>query len=194
MLVPDYCDVTETIRQQVFNQKTPMIGVAGNQKTKRKLQNAFVSISNNVKALFLDTDIRDDMKPLDFNAPYNVDSLQIYRKQLESMMLEFMGIDNREPTVKKAQTQVDEIEGNDELLNYTLADCLEARNRGVERCKNLGLHAHTKIREIVRPIMIEEDGIDADKTDNSRIQTQKRGRSPLQDDKVSRCSFRIQIR
>lgn len=68
---------------------------------KRKLQNAFVSISNNVKALFVDTDIRDDLKPLNFNAPYNVESLQIYRKQLESMMLEFMGIDNREPTVKK---------------------------------------------------------------------------------------------
>lgn len=97
-----------------------MLGIAGNPRTKRKLQNAFVSLAHNVKALFVDTDIRESLVPLDFNAPYNVDSLQIYRKQLESMMLEYMGIDNREPTVKKAQTQVDEIEGNDELLNYTL--------------------------------------------------------------------------
>lgn len=99
--IKDYVDVTETIRQQVFNQKTPMLGIAGNPKIKRKLQNAFTSIGRNVKALFVDQDIRDSLVPIDFNAPYNVNDLQLYRKQLESMMLEMMGVDSKEPTVKK---------------------------------------------------------------------------------------------
>lgn len=156
--VRDYVDVTETIRQQVWNQKTPLLGVAGNPKIRRKLQNAFVKITRNVHALFLDSDIRDNLQPIDFNAPYNVNDLQLYRKTLESQMLEMMGVDSKEPTVKKAQTQVDEIEGNDELLNYILADCLRARQRGIDACKDLGLHATTRIQNVVRPMQLMEEG------------------------------------
>ena len=89
-------------------------------------------------------------------------------------MLEMMGVDSKEPTVKKAQTQVDEIEGNDELLNYILADCLRARQRGVDACRDLGLHASTRIQDVVRPIEMIEEGVEKNGGEDSGMETPSR--------------------
>ena len=155
----DYADVTETIRMQVFNQKTPLIAIAGNKGLVNKLKRSIVSIRDNAKALFIDMDMKDKIQPLDFNAPYNVESLYSYRKSLENEMLEFMGIDNKDGFIKKERLVVDEQEGNDELLNYILGNCLKARQMGIDQLSKFGLTGHTKISEMVRPIMTLEQGV-----------------------------------
>ena len=148
----DYSDAHMTIRQQVFNQKTPMLGVVASPKLRDKIKNAFVSISNNCKMLLLDWDITKDLKPLDFNAPYNVESLYQYKKSVEAEMLEQIGIDYKDAFAKKERLVVDEQEGNDETLNYILADGLKARQKGIDQCTKFGLSGSVEIQTIVRPI------------------------------------------
>lgn len=148
----DYSDAHMTIRQQVFNQKTPMLGVVASPKLRDKIKNAFVSISNNCKMLLLDWDITKDLKPLDFNAPYNVESLYQYKKSVEAEMLEQIGIDYKDAFAKKERLVVDEQEGNDETLNYILADGLKARQKGIAQCAKFGLSGSVEIQTIVRPI------------------------------------------
>lgn len=161
MLVPDYADTMETIRQQVFNQKTPLMAISGSVGTKQKLKNMIVSISHNAKVLFMEEGIKEKVTPLDFNAPYNVESLHAYKKSLENEMLEFMGVDNKDAFQKKERLIVDEQEGNDELLNYMLADSLHARQIAVDKLISKGLNASTKVVGLVRPIQeVEELGTD----------------------------------
>jgi hypothetical protein len=170
----DYADVTETIRQQVFNQKTPLIAIAGNKGLVNKLKRSIIGIRDNAKALFIDMDMKDKIQPLDFNAPYNVESLYSYRKSLENEMLEFMGIDNKDGFIKKERLVVDEQEGNDELLNYILGNCLKARQKGIDQLGKFGLSGSTKIAEIVRPTMTNEL-VEYDDPANARIQAYNRG-------------------
>lgn len=151
----DYADAHMTIRQQVFNQKTPMLGVVGSPKLRDKIRNAFVSIADNCKMLLLDWDITKDLKPLDFNAPYNVESLYQYKKSIEAEMLEHIGIDYKDAFAKKERLVVDEQEGNDETLNYILADGLKARQKAIDRLSNFGLVGKTEIQKVVRPIDAE---------------------------------------
>ena len=164
----DYADAHMTIRQQVFNQKTPMLGVVGSPKLKDKIRNAFVKISENCKFLILDYDITKDLKPIDFNAPYNVESLYQYKKSIEAEMLEQIGIDYKDAFAKKERLVVDEQEGNDETLNYILADGLKARQKAIDRLGVFGLTGSTEIQTIVRPIDTDVPlkGDDDGETDN----------------------------
>lgn len=148
----DYADAHMTIRQQVFNQKTPMLGIVASPKLRDKIRNAFVSIADNCRMLILDWDITKDLKPLDFNAPYNVESLYQYKKSVEAEMLEQIGIDYKDAFAKKERLVVDEQEGNDETLNYILADGLKARQKAIDKLQSFGLSGTTEIQKVVRPI------------------------------------------
>lgn len=158
----DYADVTETIRQQVFNQKTPLIALAGTRGIAEKLKRAIFDIKNNIKALVVDVEIKDKITPLEFNAPYNVESLYSYRKSIENEILEYCGIDNKDGFIKKERLVVDEQEGNDELLNNILNGCLKARQQAIDQLSRFGFTGHTKINGVVRPIQTNEDGINGD--------------------------------
>lgn len=160
ILVDDIADVRETIRQQVFNQKTPLLAVSGDTKMRNKLKNLIVDIGENAKAIFIDADLGAAIKALDFNAPFNITELHSYLKTIENEILEYIGIDNTDAPMKKERLLVDEVEGNDEIINYFLADGLKARYKGVDNLRKMGVWATVEIQGIVRPMMIEEDGIE----------------------------------
>lgn len=164
--INDYSDVTETIRQQVFNQKTPLIGLAGSRGMAGKMGNLIRSIGNNFKALIVDQDFKDNLKVLDFNAPFNIEMLYAYRKSLENEMLEFCGVDNKDGFIKKERLVVDEQEGNDELLNAILSSCLTARQRAIDRLSEFGFKGSTEITGVVRPIEQIENGGDNGQNEN----------------------------
>lgn len=155
----DYADTHMTIRQQVFNQKTPMVGFVGNPKIRDKLRNAIIKLRENISIMFLDQDLKDKFETIDFKAPYNVESLYQYKKSIEAEMLEQIGIDFKDAFQKKERLIVDEQEGNDEMLNYLLADGLKARQKAIDRLGEFGLSGSTEIQGLVRPIQeIEEVG------------------------------------
>lgn len=152
----DYADVRETIRTQVYNQKTPMLAVCADPKIKSKLKNFFVDLTRNAKILFIDRDLKNSVETLDLNPVYNVESLYQYAKAIESEMFEFCGIDSKDAYQKKERLIVDEQEGNDEELNYLLADGLKSRQTSIDKCRSKGLPASTEIQKLVRPIAEEE--------------------------------------
>lgn len=158
VLCHQMADTWSTIRTQVGNQKTPMVAYAGNKKEVAKAKNAIVEIASGCKALFLDSDMMGQLQVLDFNAPYNVESLQKYLWSLEAEALEFMGIDSQDAFQKKERLIVDEQEGNDELLNYLLSGGLRTREQGAEDINRLfGLGISVSIQPNIRPIIDETE-------------------------------------
>lgn len=164
VLLDDLIDVRETLRQQVFNQKTPLIGIAGDVGVKNKIRNAIVDIAEGMQVLFLEDDLTKAITPLDLNAPFNITELYSHMMTIENEILEYLGIDATDAPMKKERMLVDEVEGNDELLNYFLTDRLRAREKGLELMKkHLDVEGTVKIREIERPIKLEgslEDYLD----------------------------------
>ena len=152
----DYADVKETIRTQIFNQKTPMCCITGDPKLRQKIKNFVVRVADNAKIMFVERDVKNAVESLDINPVYNVDSLYQYSKSIESEMFEFCGIDSKDAYQKKERLIVDEQEGNDEELNYLLADGLKARQMAVDKCLEKGLTASVEIQQLVRPIAEDE--------------------------------------
>ena len=152
----DYADVKETIRTQIFNQKTPMCCITGDPKLRQKIKNFVVRVADNAKIMFVERDVKNAVESLDINPVYNVDSLYQYSKAIESEMFEFCGIDSKDAYQKKERLIVDEQEGNDEELNYLLADGLKARQMAVDKCLEKGLTASVEIQQLVRPIAEDE--------------------------------------
>lgn len=157
VLVDDLIDTRETMRQQVFNQRTPLVAVSGDPSIRKKLKNMIVDIAEGMQVLFMEDDMTNSVKPLDLNAPFNIDRLFAHQMTIENEILEFIGVDATDAPMKKERMLVDEVEGNDELLNYFLTDRLIARQKGIKMMKeNLNLDASVEIRTIQRPIMTQD--------------------------------------
>lgn len=155
-LVPDLVDTHEIIRQQVSNQRTPLLGISADESVRKKIKNMMVDTADGVQIMIIEDDLTGSVKPLDLNAPFNIERLHADKKELENEILEYMGVDSTDAPMKKERMIVDEVEGNDELLNYFLHDRLKARQDGIDRMKqNLNLDGSVEIREIVRPLMVE---------------------------------------
>ena len=139
--INEIADINETIRSQVFNQKTPLIVLAKNPKDKEKIKKAVIDIANNVRALFLDDDVNisSNMRALAIDAPFNISDLQAYLKCKESEMLEFLGIDSLSGFEKKERLITDEQESNNQTLSYLIKDRYESRVKGCERLREKGL-------------------------------------------------------
>lgn len=149
--VNEIADINETIKTQVFNQKAPLIVVAKNPREKDKLKNAIVDIANNVKALVLDTDIRQDAKALNIESPFNIADLQAYLKTKESEMLEYLGIDSQSSFQKKERLITDEQESNNQTLSYLIADRYESRLKGCEKLREKGLNISVSLTVTQNP-------------------------------------------
>lgn len=157
-LCDELADVNETIRQQVWNQKTPLMAIAGNTSYRDKLKNAIVKLKENINVLFLDKDIASDLKTLDLNAPFNIIELHQHKKYIENEILEWLGIDATDANPKKERMIVDEQEANDETLNYILADMLNARLLACDQATEKGLTLTVEIQRSVRPEDTDMEG------------------------------------
>lgn len=154
----DVADINETIRQQVFNQKTPMIGIVKDQASKNKVKQVMVDIHDNAKALLIDSDIADKFSTIDFNAPFNVKELFESLKGKEYEMLEYLGIDSQMAFQKGERLIVDEQEANDEIINLLLNDALQSRKKCAKELRSKGLDIDVWITDNVRPISVINDG------------------------------------
>lgn len=150
--VEEIADINETIKGQVFNQKTPLIAIAKSPKMKSKLRDAITEIANNVRALLLDDDsLTSEIKALSIDAPFNVSDLQALMKSKESEMLEFLGIDSLSGFQKKERLITDEQESNNQTLSYLLLDRYNSRAKGCEKLRKKGLQIEVSITQTFEP-------------------------------------------
>ena len=136
--IEEIADINETIKSQVFLQKTPMIAVCDNPKDVNILKKSIIDIKNNIKVLFVGKDFRSDLKTLKMDAPFNISDLQAQLKTKESEMLEFLGIDSQSAFQKKERLITAEQESNGQLLTYLLNDRYESRKSGIDRLNEKG--------------------------------------------------------
>ena len=188
--IADIVDVTESIRCQIGNQRTPVMCISGNSAAKEKDRVSLIDIVEGSKALFVDSDLTESIKVFDLKAPFNVEKLNAWKNVLINDILEQGGIDSQDAFMKKERKLVDEIEGNDEILNYFLADGLKARMRACDRMKELfGWDASVDVQGIVRPMMAADGSVTGGDDDGNREDasggTDPRRRSRLSHDALS---------
>lgn len=158
-LCEQIADVNETIRQQVWNQKTPLMAISGTTQQKDKLKNSLIKMAGNVSVLFVDSDISASVKPLDLNAPFNIVELTQHKQQIMNEIKDWLGVDYKDAVAKKERMIVDEQEANDEDINYTLADQLNERLKACDKLTEFGLAITCEVQRSVRP---EDDSMDGD--------------------------------
>lgn len=136
----EIADINETIRSQIFLQKTPIIAVCDNPKDVNFLKKSIIDIKNNVKVLFVGKDIRNDLKTTKMDAPFNISDLQAHLKTKEAEMLEFLGIDSQSSFQKKERLITSEQESNGQILTYLLDDRYNSRKNGLAELDKKGCH------------------------------------------------------
>lgn len=134
----EIADINETIKSQIFLQKTPIIAVCDSPKDVNFLKKSIVDIKNNIKVLFVGKDIRNDMKTLKMDAPFNISDLQAQLKTKEAEMLEYIGIDSQSSFQKKERLITSEQESNGQILTYLLNDRFESRKTALDELKKKG--------------------------------------------------------
>lgn len=164
--IDEIADINETIKSQIFCQKTPLIAMAGNPKQKQKLKDMIVEIGRNVKALFVDSSVQvgTDIQAMTIDAPFNISDLQAHLKTKEAEMLEFLGIDSQSSFQKKERLITDEQESNNQTLSYLIADRYLSRQKGCEKLKEKGLTLNVSIQQTTDPNKSEGNINDVNQT------------------------------
>lgn len=165
--IDEMANINETIRLQTFNQRAPLLAIAGNPKKAKKLNSIITDIVQGVKAFVVDTDINADLKALNIDSPFNVSDLQALLKTKESEMLEFLGIDSQSQFQKKERLITDEQEANNQILSYLMNDRYESRLKGIEELKKKGLSIEIEITAIPDNSVERDTELEDNKGDNN---------------------------
>lgn len=113
-------EVERTIDNNLIAMKTPIL-IEGDAKTILTLKNVYMQYSGNVPFVFGNKqfDISNKLNVLKTDAPYLIDKLEIHKHEVWDESLTFLGINNAN-TDKKERLITDEVNSNNDLINYYL--------------------------------------------------------------------------
>ena len=113
-------ETERTIDTNLIAQKTPVL-IEGDTKTILTLKNVYMQYSGNTPFIFGNKqfDISNKLNVLKTDAPYLIDKLTIHKHELWNEDLTYLGIDNAN-TDKKERLITDEVESNNDLINFYL--------------------------------------------------------------------------
>ena len=113
-------ETERTIDINLQAQKTPIL-IEGDTKTILTLKNVYMQYSGNTPFIFGNKqfDISNKLNVLKTDAPYLIDKLTIHKHELWNEALTYLGIDNAN-TDKKERLITDEVESNNDLINFYL--------------------------------------------------------------------------
>lgn len=113
-------ETERTIDVNLIAMKTPIL-IEGDTKTILTLKNVYMQYSGNTPFIFGNKqfDISNKLNVLNTNAPYLIDKLELHKHEIWNEMLTYLGIDNAN-TDKKERLITDEVESNNEVINYYL--------------------------------------------------------------------------
>ena len=120
------CDVN------IKAQKTPLVILIDKQQ-ELSLKNAYAQIDGNTPIIFGDNNQLDlkKIQALNTSAPYVVDKIMEYKKEIWNEMLSYLGINNL--SEKKERLISDETNSNNELINMNLQSYLAPRKKACEQ-------------------------------------------------------------
>lgn len=151
-------ETERTIDTNLIAQKTPVL-IEGDTKTILTLKNTYMSFAGNTPFIFgnKDYNINQKLNALKTDAPYLIDKLEIHKHEIWNEALTFLGIDNAN-TDKKERLITDEVESNNELINYYLNCFYKTRKQACDMInKKYGLNIKIKLNKDVLELLKEED-------------------------------------
>lgn len=159
-------DTERIIDTNLNAQRTPVL-IEGDSKTILTLKNVYMQYSGNTPFVFGNKqfDIANKLNVLKTDAPYIVDKLDAHKTRIFNEALTMIGIDNAN-TDKKERLITDEVESNNQLVNYYLNCWYKTRKRACDEINEKFLKdSETKIE-----IVLNKEVMDLlNKTENDII-------------------------
>lgn len=156
-------ETERTIDVNLIAQKTPVL-IEGDTKTILTLKNVYMQYSGNTPFIFGSKafDVSNKLNVLNTNAPYLIDKLELHKHEIWNECLTYLGIDNAN-TDKKERLITDEVESNNQLINYYLSCFYKTRKKACEEInEKYGLNIDIKLNNEVLDVLktSEEEIID----------------------------------
>lgn len=151
-------ETERTIDTNLIAQKTPVL-IEGDTKTILTLKNTYMNFAGNTPFIFgnKDYNINQKLNALKTDAPYLIDKLELHKHEIWNEALTFLGIDNAN-TDKKERLITDEVESNNELINYYLNCFYKTRKQACDMInKKYELDIKIKLNKDVLELLKEED-------------------------------------
>ena len=160
-------ETERTIDVNLIAQKTPVL-IEGDTKTILTLKNVYMQYSGNMPFIFGSKafDVSNKLNVLNTNAPYLIDKLELHKHEIWNECLTYLGIDNAN-TDKKERLITDEVESNNEVINYYLNCFYKTRKKACDEInKKYGLDIKLQLnKEVLDLLKTSEDEITEFKED-----------------------------
>lgn len=159
-------DIERIIDTNLNAQRTPVL-IEGDTKTILTLKNVYKEYSGNTPFIFGNKqfDISNKLNVLKTEAPYLIDKLDIHKHQIFNEALTILGIDNAN-TDKKERLITNEVESNEQLINYYLNCWYKTRKKACDEINEKFLKDNDKKINIV----LNKELINLlNKTENNKI-------------------------
>lgn len=162
-------ETERTIDVNLHAQRTPII-IEGSKNTMLTLKNAYMQFDGNVPVIYGNKEFNLDSKlnVLHTDAPFVIDKLENYKHELQNDCMTFLGINNAN-TQKRERLITDEVNSNNDLINYYLNCFYKTRKQA---CDLINKKYDLNIKLVLNKEMIEllnntkNDIIDIEVQDN----------------------------
>ena len=156
-------------------QRTPLI-IAVDEKQRLMMENLYNQYNGNQPFIFGDKNQLDDnkLKAINTQAPYIIDKISDYKKEIWNEALTYLGIQNISRDKKERLTE-NESNENNELVNLNLFAMLEPRREACRKFnEKFGLTGTDKeisvrVRSDLYNIIKQEESLISDYQDNGKI-------------------------
>lgn len=159
-------DCERTMDVNLTSLKTPIL-IEGDTKTILTLKNVYMQYSGNTPFIFGNKqyDLSNRLSVLKTDAPYLLDKLTLYKHEIWEECLTYLGINNAN-TDKKERLITDEVNSNNELINYYLNCFYKPRKEACDRInEKYGLNIKIKLNKDILDLVetTEKEVINYDK-------------------------------
>ena len=147
-------DTERTIDTNLIAQKTPVL-IEGDTKTILTLKNVYMQYSGNTPFIFgsKQFDLNNRLSVLKTDAPYLIDKLELHKHEIWDEALTYLGINNAN-TDKKERLITDEVNSNNELINYYLNCFYSPRKQACDKInEKYGLNIKLRLNKDVLDLL-----------------------------------------
>lgn len=152
-------ETERTIDTNLIAQKTPIL-IEGDTKTILTLKNVYMQYSGNTPFIFGNKqfDISNKLNVLKTDAPYLIDKLELHKHELWEEALTYLGINNAN-TDKKERLITDEVNSNNDLINFYLNCFYKTRKEACDMInEKYGLDIKIELNKEVLKLINENKG------------------------------------
>lgn len=120
-------DIEMVLKNQLNAHKVPLL-IKCTPENEAKMKNFTDRVMNDETSIYIGVEDDGTTETMNVNNNYIIDKLYTYKQQVENELLTFLGIDNVGGVEKKEHLVVDEVNSNNDIIEYSgdcIFDCLK---------------------------------------------------------------------